>query len=287
MASGSEEYDYIVVGAGTAGAIVATRLTEDPNTTVLLLVAGPEDRSYWSRIPLGFAKIIFDEKYMWRKHMTEPEPHLHNRSFPLPHGKLIGGSSAINGLVHVRGPRSDMDTWEKMGAEGWGFESVLPYFKKYENYEGGDDRYHGRSEPIGIEPARWPNPLADAFIDAATRVLGVPRNRDFNGESVEGAGYWVLTTHRGHRTSTSRMYIQPNRKRPNLHVSPESFVSRVNFDGREATGVTYERDGQIHHPRARREVILSAGTIQTTQLLQLSGVGPGELLQKVGVDVVL
>ncbi len=286
MPDNTEQYDYIVVGAGTAGSIVATRLTEDPKTTVLLLEAGPEDRSYWSRIPLGFAKIIFNEKYMWRNHVTEPEPHLDKRSFPLPHGKLIGGSSAINGLVHVRGPRSDTDTWEKMGAAGWGFDSVLPYFKKYECYEGGDDAYHGRTGPIGIQPAQWKNPLADAFIDAATRALGIPRNPDFNGESVEGAGYWDLTAWKGRRTSTSRTYIKPNRSRPNFHVSPESFVTRIDFEGREATGVTYERDGQTHRARARREVILSAGTIQSTQLLQLSGVGPGTLLQKVGVPVV-
>lgn len=286
MEKNTEAYDYIVVGAGSAGAIVAARLTEDPNTTVLLLEAGPEDTSYWSRIPLGFAKILFMEKFMWRNHVTEPEPELGNRSFPLPHGKLVGGSSAINGLVHVRGAPLDYDTWEKQGADGWGYRDVLPYFKKFERDHRGEGPWHGGSGPIGIELARWKNPLADAFITAASESLEIPRNDDFNGESMEGAGYWDLTTWKGRRTSTSLTFIQPNRNRPNLRVLPESYVKKVEFNGTEATGVVYERGGQTHRVRAKREVILSAGAIQTPQLLQVSGIGPGALLQQYGIPVV-
>ncbi len=286
MTNTTEAYDYIVVGSGSAGAIVAARLTEDPDTTVLLLEAGPEDTSYWSRIPLGFAKILFMEKYMWRSHVTEPEPELKDRSFPLPHGKLVGGSSSINGLVHVRGAPLDYDTWAKQGADGWSYDDVLPYFKKYERDHRGEGHYHGGSGPIGIELARWKNPLADAFISAAAESLGIPRNDDFNGASMEGTGYWDLTTWKGRRTSTSLTFIQPNRKRPNLRLLTEAYVTRVEFEGREATGVVYERGGETHRVRAKREVILSAGALQTPQLLQLSGIGPGALLQQHGIPVV-
>lgn len=286
MAVETKTYDYVVIGAGSAGAIVAARLTENPNTTVLLLEAGPEDKSYWSRIPLGFAKILFNEKYMWRTHVTEPEPHLNDRSFPLPHGKLVGGSSAINGLVHVRGAPLDYDIWERQGAKGWGYQDVLPYFKKYERDIRGEGPFHGGSGPIGVEPARWKNPLADAFIAAARESLQLPYNDDFSGESMEGAGYWDLTTWNGRRTSTSLTYIAPNRKRPNLHVLPESYVTKIEFSGREATGVRYERGGQEHVARVNKEVILSAGALQSPQLLQVSGIGPGKLLQEQGIDVV-
>lgn len=286
MENQSEDYDYIVVGAGSAGAIVATRLTEDPQAKVLLLEAGPEDRSYWSRIPLGFAKILFDDRYMWRNHVTEPEPGLDGRSFPLPHGKLVGGSSAINGLVHIRGAPSDYDGWASLGAQGWGYRDVLPYLKKYERDHRGEGPYHGGSGPIGIELARWRNPLADAFIDAATRSLDLPRNDDFNGASMEGVGYWDLTTWRGRRTSTSLTFVEPNRGRANFRVLSEAYATKVAFEGREARGVHYERGGRSHFARARREVILSAGALQTPQLLQLSGIGPGALLQAHGIPVV-
>lgn len=278
-------YDYIVVGSGSAGAIVATRLSEDPGTTVLLLEAGPEDDSYWSKIPLGFAKILFNKKYVWWNHMSDPEPGLKERGVALPHGKVIGGSSSINGLVHVRGVRFDYETWLQMGAVGWGFDDVMPYLKKYERYSRGANTYRNDDGPIGIEPARWKNPLADAFI-ASAEAVGIPRNYDFNGAKQEGTGYWDLTTWHGRRSSTSTSYLQPNRNRPNLHILTEALVTRVEFEGREATGVVYERKGQAHRATADREVILSAGALQTPQLLQLSGIGPGDLLQSLGIPVV-
>ncbi|MFH5824549.1 GMC family oxidoreductase [Georgenia sp. AZ-5] len=278
-------YDYIVVGAGSAGAIVATRLSEDPNTNVLLLEAGPKDTSLWSRIPLGFAKILFNAKYMWYDHETQPEPHLNNKKYALPHGKLVGGSSAINGLVHVRGTPLDYDTWEAQGAEGWGYKDVLPYFKRSERDHRGAGEYHGGDGPLGIELARWQNPLAESFIDAATSSLGIPRNSDFNRPDIEGAGYWDLATWNGRRSSTSLNYLHPNRKRANLRVLPGAFVTKIEFDGTTASGVIYERNGKSYRVRARREIILSAGALQTPQLLQVSGIGPGELLREHGIEV--
>lgn len=281
-----KNYDYVIVGAGSAGAIVAARLSEDPDKKVLLLEAGPEDNSFWSKIPLGFAKILFKEKYMWWNHETEPEPGLKNQQYPLPHGKLLGGSSAINGLVHVRGSSFDYDTWEKQGAKGWSYKDVLPYFKKYEKDHRGAGKYHGGDGPIGIERARWKNPLADAFIDTAAGTLDISHNDDFNSPNIEEAGYWDLATWNGYLSSTSEGYIKPNRKRPNLDVLTEAYVTKVEFDGKVATGVIYERDGQLHRARAHAEVILSAGALQTPQLLQLSGVGPADLLKQHGIEVV-
>jgi choline dehydrogenase len=286
MADDSTTYDYVVVGAGSAGAIVAARLTEDSDVDVLLLEAGPEDDNIWSKIPLGFAKILFDPEYMWTTHRTDPEPGLNGKQYGLPHGRLIGGSSSINGLVHVRGAPFDYDTWRDRGCEGWGYRDVLPYFKKHERDHRGPGAYHGGDGPIGVELARWQNPLADAFIETAIEVLGIPRNDDFNGPSMDGAGYWDLATWHGRRSSTSLRYVRPNRDRPNLHVRTHALATRVGFDGRTARHVEYEQDGEVHRARARIEIVLSAGALQTPQLLQLSGIGPADLLRSHGIDVV-
>ena len=284
--STSNSYDYIIVGAGSAGAIVATRLSENPDVNVLLIEAGPDNNSYWSKIPLGFAKIIFIHKYMWWKQKSEPEPGLDNRQFPLLHGKIMGGSSSINGLVHVRCSPTDYDTWEAMGAEGWKYEDVLPYFKKYEHDHRGESKYHGGQGPIGVQLAQWKNPLADRFITAVVESLGVPRNDDFNSPDIVGAGYWDLTTWKGHRSSTSACYIKPNRKRSNLTILSKAFATKIEFEGKTAKAVIYERHGKLHRVSANREIILSAGALMTPQLLELSGIGPADLLNKYGIEVV-
>lgn len=281
-----QDYDYVIVGGGSAGAITAARLAEDPDARVLVLEAGPENTSYWSRVPLGFAKIIFKPKYMWRDWQTQPDESLGGAVYPLPSGKVLGGSSAINGLVHVRGNPGDYNEWEKAGATGWNYSSLLPYFKKSEHDHRGETEFHGGSGPFKVERARWQNPLADAFIQAASSELGIPKNDDFNRDRIEGAGYWDLATWNGRRTSTDVAYLKDARKKPNLDVTTEALVTGINFDGKRATGVRYRKDGHEFQISARRDVILSAGALRTPQLLQVSGVGPGALLQKRGVEVV-
>ena len=280
------QFAYIVVGAGSAGSVVASRLSEDPRNQVLLIEAGPEDRSPWSRIPLGFAKILFNKKYTSWDLETEPEPQLKNRRYPLPYGRLVGGSSAINGLVHVRGTKSDYQSWVDKGAEGWGWDDVLPFHKRYESDHRGDTEVHNGHGPIGIEKARWQNPLADAYIDAAAAALGTRKHVDFNSGNPEGSGYWDLATHNGLRSSTSQTILKQARKRSNLSVLSEAQVTKINFDGKRAVGVTYRKAGQELTVTAAQEVILSAGALRTPQLLQLSGVGSAELLKKHGIQVV-
>lgn len=286
MTTNPQDYDFVIVGGGSAGAIVATRLAEDPGNRVLVLEAGPENTSYWSRVPLGFAKILFNRRFMWLDWKTQPDESLGGTVYALPHGKLLGGSSAINGLVHVRGNPGDYDAWEKAGATGWNYASMLPYFKKSEHDSRGETEFHGGSGPFKVELARWKNPLADAFIDTASRVLGVPRNDDFNRNRIEGAGYWDLATWNGRRTSTDLAYLKAARKKTNLTVATEATVTRIDFDGRRATGVSYRRNGHEYRISARRDVVLAAGALHTPQLLQVSGVGPGALLQRHGIRVV-
>lgn len=286
MTTIAQDYDYVIVGGGSAGAIVASRLAEDPESRVLVLEAGPENTSYWARVPLGFAKILFKPEFMWLDWQTQPDESLDGTVYSLPHGRLLGGSSAINGLVHVRGNPGDYDQWDEAGATGWNHSSLLPYFKKSETDHRGETAFHGGSGPFKVERARWQNPLAEAFIEAASDQLGIARNDDFNRDRIEGTGYWDLATWNGTRSSTDSAYLKRARRQPNLDVVTEALVTGIAFDGRQATGVDYRKGGHEFRISARRDVILAAGALHTPQLLQVSGVGPGALLQKHGIDVV-
>jgi choline dehydrogenase len=277
-------FDFIIVGAGSAGCVLANRLSADGRHRVLLLEAGGQDLNPWIHVPLGYGKLFLDEKVNWRFH-TEPEPNLDDRRIFQPRGKVLGGSSSINGLVYVRGQRQDFDGWRQAGNVGWGFEDVLPYFIRAEDQARGADGYHGVGGPLSVSDQREPHPLCDAFI-LASQQAGHPRNDDFNGAQQEGAGYFQTTSRRGRRCSAAVAYLNPAKARRNLKIVTHAHVARVLFQGRRAVGVEWRKGGETLSATAQREVILSAGAIQTPQLLQLSGVGPGALLQDLGLPVV-
>ncbi len=280
----SDEYDYIVVGAGSAGAVLAARLSEDPAVRVLLLEAGPPDRSFWIHLPVGYGKTMWDARYNWCFH-TDPEPNMHGRAIYWPRGKTLGGSSSINGLIYIRGQHADFDGWAAAGCEGWSFADVLPWFVASEANERGADPWHGADGPLRVSDIGATDPLIEAFI-AGAGELGVPRTDDFNGPEQAGAGYYQLTTHRGWRWSTATGYLKPARRRSNLHVRTGAHASRVLMEGRRASGIEWFEAGATRRARARAEVLLSAGALQSPQLLQLSGIGPGALLAEHGIEVV-
>jgi choline dehydrogenase len=276
--------DYVIVGAGSAGCALAARLSADGRHTVLLLEAGPRDTYPWLHIPIGYAKTMFNPRVNWCFH-TEPEPGMHDRRIYWPRGKTLGGSSAINGLIAIRGQAQDYARWAAAGNPGWGYADVLPYFKRLEHAPEGDPAYHGRDGPVWCSPIRRKHPLIEAVI-AGCAELGIARNDDFNGATQEGAGYYQLTTRHGWRCSAATAYLKPARRRRNLHVATEARATRVVFAGRRAVGVVYRQHGVAHTAKARREVLLCAGAVQTPQLLQLSGVGPAALLTALGIPLV-
>ncbi|MDQ8728714.1 choline dehydrogenase [Bradyrhizobium sp. LHD-71] len=278
------EFDYIIVGAGSAGCVLANRLTADGKHSVLLLEAGPRDRNIWIHIPIGYARLFKNPKVNWM-YQTEPEPGLDGRQVFQPRGKVLGGSSSINGLVYIRGQHADYDRWQQLGNVGWGYDDILPYFKRAENQQRGEDEYHGVGGPLHVSNSRINDPLSDAFITAATQV-GIPANNDFNGASQEGAGYYQTTTRNGRRGSTARTYLRAARERRNLKIETNALAQRVLFDGKRASGVAYRQNGALKSARARKEVLVSSGAYNSPQLLQLSGVGSGELLRQHGIDVV-
>jgi choline dehydrogenase len=278
------DYDYIIVGAGSAGCVLANRLSADGRHKVLLLEAGPRDANPWIHIPLGYGKLFATPSVNWM-YQSEPEPELNGRRVFTPRGKVLGGSSSINGLVHIRGQREDFDEWARLGNAGWGFDDVLPYFKRSEDQQGGASEYHGAGGPMAVS-ALEPHELCEAYIEA-NRELGIPRNDDFNGVQQEGAGYYHTISRRGRRSSCAVAYLRPALKRPNLQVQTEALVARIRFEGQRAVGVDYRVGGETRTARAQREVLLCAGAINSPQILQRSGVGSRALLERHGVPLVL
>ena len=279
---GADSFDYIIVGAGSAGCVLADRLTASGRHRVLLLEAGGKDRNIWIHIPLGYGKLFSNARFNWM-YQSEPEPELNNRKVIQPRGKVLGGSSSINGLLYIRGQREDFDHWRQLGNTGWSFDDVLPFFRRSEDQERGGDDLHGRGGPLAVSDVA-PHPLCEAFIEAAGQA-GYPRNDDFNGPTQEGAGYYQLTARNGRRCSTARGYLKPARRRPNLKIVSGALASRILFKGSRAVGVEYNDGGAVHRAFAEGEVVLSGGAFNSPQLLQLSGVGPGSLLRSLGVDV--
>jgi choline dehydrogenase-like flavoprotein len=278
-----DSFDTIIVGAGSAGCVLANRLTADGRHRVLLIEAGGEDRDIWLHIPLGYGRHFTSPKVNWL-YQTEPEPQCHGRKIIQPRGKVIGGSSSINGLLYVRGQAQDYDRWRQLGNVGWSFDDVLPYFRKAEDQGRGADEFHDTGGPLCVSDME-PLPVCDAFI-AAAEQCGYARNPDFNGARQEGFGYYQLTTRNGRRCSASVAYLRPARRRQNLKVVCGALATRVTFEGRRATGVEYLQGNATHAVRASREVILAGGAFNTPQLMQLSGLGPASLLQQHGIDVI-
>ena len=278
-----QTYDYIVVGAGSAGAVVANRLSADARNKVLLLEAGPASHP-WATIPIGFAKLINNPSANWL-YTSEPEASTHGRRLPVPRGRMLGGSSSINGLAFVRGQAQDFDTWAQMGNQGWSYDEVLPFFKRMESFEAdGDDQFRGREGPLRVTNPEPRDPLFAALIEAAGQV-GIPHNPDYNGATQEGIAMSQATIASRRRMSTAHCYLDPIRKRPNLHIETNALTEALVLDGKRCTGVRYSVGGTMREARAAREVVISAGSINSPQLLELSGIGQPERLGKLGIEV--
>lgn len=281
-----DEFDYVVVGGGSAGCVVASRLSEDPSVRVCLLEAGGEGRDALIRAPLGFAIAMPQGINSWN-YETVPQPGFNGRKGFQPRGKALGGSSAVNAMIYARGHRSDYDNWAALGNTGWGYDDVLPYFKRSEsNAIYRDSPFHGTDGPLHVTNLRSPSPLNDVFLQAC-QDHGIPFNSDLNGAEHHGCYHVQVTQKDGERHSTAAAFIHPNLDRPNLSVRTGAHITRVLFDERRATGVEYEQGGRNHRVRARSEVVMSAGAFGTPQILMASGVGPGQHLQDLGITPVL
>jgi choline dehydrogenase len=284
--------DFIIVGAGSAGCVLANRLSADPTTRVLLLEAGGDDRpthnpgqflsNLMIHVPVGYSQTLKDPKVNWL-YATQPDPGTGGRVHIWPRGKVLGGSSSINGLLYVRGQRADYDGWRQLGCEGWGWEDVRPYFLRAEHQERGADDHHAVGGPLNVSDVTQTHSVSDAVIEACVEA-GIPRNNDINGAVQEGVGYYQLTVKNGQRCSAAVAYLHPAMRRPNLRVETRALASRVLFDAKRAVGVEFVQDGVVRRARAAREVILAGGAINSPQLLQLSGVGPGALLSGHGIE---
>lgn len=280
-------FDYIVVGAGSAGCVLAARLSEDPSIKVLLLEAGPKDTSLWLHLPIGYGKTMWSTKYNWCLY-TDPDPNMNGRQIYWPRGKTLGGSSAINGLIYIRGQKEDYDHWSQLGNTGWSYKDILPYFIKSEQNDKGATEFHGGSGPLKVSSIEQKHELIEAFIQGA-QANNVPYTDDFNGAKQEGVGYYQLTTWKGWRCSTATAYLKPARERSNLTVVSMARATKILFEDNRAVGIEYQQ-GQArqnaHLNGDTGEVLLCAGAIHSPQLLQLSGVGPADLLETHGIPLI-
>src|SRR5436305_1552318 len=282
-----ETFDYVIIGSGSAGSVLANRLSEDPSTRVCVLEAGPSDWHPYIHLPAGFIKTFHMKSINWA-YQQEVGPWTGGRSIYAPRGKTLGGSSSINGHIYNRGQRMDFDTWAQMGNRGWGYADVLPYFRRLEKRVGeGEDVYRGRDGNLTVTTMNWRDPLCEAFMEGAVS-LGIPRNPDYNGSMQEGVCYCQRTIDKGLRVSASTAFLKPAMKRPNVHVHTHAHATEIIFEGKRAVGVRYMKGGRGGTPvevRANKEVILSGGTYNSPQLLQLSGIGSPDLLQAHGIAV--
>jgi choline dehydrogenase len=276
-------YDYIVIGAGSAGCVLANRLSEDASVRVLLLEAGPKPTNPWIRIPAGMSRLFLPNRYNWG-YFTEPEPQLDNRKVYWPRGKTLGGSSAINGLAYVRGHPMDYDGWRQLGLSGWSWDEVLPYFKKSEHRETGATSHHGTGGHLWVSDPPVRHPAARDFIESGV-ACGIARNGDLNGPEQAGVGFLQFTMQKGRRHSTHDAFLGPARARPNLDIVTEAHTQRIRIEGGRATGVVYVQGGETRVAEAAREVVLSAGALNSPQILMLSGLGPAAQLAEHGIDV--
>ena len=279
-----EKFDYIIIGAGSAGCVLANRLTANKNTKVLLLEAGGKDNNPWIHIPVGYYKTLHNPNTDWCFN-TEPDETMNNRSIPYPRGKTLGGSSSINGLLYIRGQEQDYDLWRQLGNTGWSWKDVLPYFIKSENQERGANKFHGINGPLSVSNQRIKLDILDRFMDAAEEV-GIPKVNDFNKGDNFGCGYFQVTEKNGLRCSTAVGYLNPVKKRKNLKIEIKAHVKCVNFENKKAIGISYWKDNQLKTVQANKEVILSAGSIGTPQILQTSGIGEANKLKKLGINIV-
>lgn len=278
------QYDYVIVGAGSAGCVLANRLSANPEKRTLLIEAGGNDGNPMLHIPAGWATNFHNPKVDWG-YNTQTEPGLNNRSIYWPRGKVLGGSNAINGMIYIRGVALDFERWAQSGAAGWGYDEVLPYFRKAEAQQRVDDEFHGQDGPLYVEDVRDKRAPMEAFVEGMVE-LGIPRNADFNGNQQAGCGYYQFTQHSGRRWSTATAYLDPVKSRANLDVITRTLVHRVLFEDKIVSGLEVQRSGSAPETVSARHVILCAGSINSPQLLELSGVGNGDLLQRLGIDVV-
>ncbi len=280
------EADFIIIGAGSAGSVLARRLTEHGRNSALVLEAGGSDNRFWIRVPIGYGKTFYDPAVNWR-YTTVPQTRLNGRQSYWPRGKVMGGSSSINAMVYIRGQREDYNDWRDMGNPQWGWDNVLPWFRKSETNSRGGDAFRGDNGPLYVnDPSVSYHPLCHTFLKAAGEY-GLQANPDFNGAAQEGVGMYQITMRNGLRMSAARAYLRPALARKNCRIELHAQVTRILFDKRKAVGAEYRQNGETRQVRARREVIVCAGAVNSPQLLQLSGIGPGELLRRYGIDVLL